>query len=60
MGYLPVADAGRRVFERLHRVLYRGADSTEYGECKRCGSAVDDDDARCPDCGSDEIANYTF
>ncbi|SFR99546.1 hypothetical protein SAMN05216559_2226 [Halomicrobium zhouii] len=48
------------MIERLQRALDRRTSATEYGECRQCGTTVDTDTARCPDCGSAEIASYTF
>lgn len=49
------------MLERLQAALSQGRRSTEYGECRRCGTEIEDRDVRrCPDCGSDEIACYTF
>lgn len=37
-----------------------GGAGGEYIECRNCGMTVDDADAECPHCGSDEIAVYQF
>lgn len=47
------------MLKQLHQALRRGRATVEYAECKRCGSAVDDG-RPCSDCGSREIARYTF
>jgi len=60
LAYIPLWAESRDMFERLHRALSRQSRSVEYGECRQCGTAVDASTRCCPDCGSAEIASYTF
>lgn len=43
--------------QRLHDWL--AAEST-LSECRSCGTTLDEQRETCPQCGTEEIAHYTF
>jgi rubrerythrin len=45
------------MFGRLTRTV-TGRDGEEFCECRRCGTTVDHPKARCPACGSRDVARY--
>jgi predicted Zn-ribbon and HTH transcriptional regulator len=46
------------VIESVLRLGRGGTD--DLCECRHCGTTVDEDAVRCPECQSTEIASYSF
>lgn len=45
------------MIETVKTILLRG-DSTAVYECRRCGTNVESTDQTCPNCDSEEIAQF--
>ncbi|WP_162991421.1 hypothetical protein [Halostella salina] len=37
-----------------------GDDAVTIRECRQCGTTLSDDEAGCPNCDSEEVAEYTL
>ena len=46
------------MIETVKTILFRGDGSGIVYECRQCGTTVDSEDDVCPDCGSEEIAQF--
>lgn len=43
----------------IHRLLaWLGSSEGTYHECQDCGTAVEEPDAPCPECGSTDVTTF--
>ncbi|EMA31121.1 hypothetical protein C445_15196 [Halobiforma lacisalsi AJ5] len=46
------------LFENVNRLLARTTQTAVVYECRRCGTSVDEDTERCPECDAEAIVRH--
>lgn len=48
----------RSIVEGVKRLL--SPSNALLVECRRCGTSLDEDSEKCPECGSEDLSRYEF